>query len=115
MVHCIQELGKDWLPYCTYHTARAAWRDSLLAIYMGAVPRYGVHCHHTWGVGPCCCPESMVLLLSMKDRPTKGCMPSTHPTPAVQFKIEPFKHPVKMDPNYGGEQDSRVLSGSVPG
>ena len=21
----------------------------------------------------------------------------------VQFKIEPFKHPLKMDPHYGGE------------
>ena len=31
--------------------------------------------------------------------------PSAHtfePRMCVQFKIEPFKHPLKMDPTYGG-------------
>lgn len=27
----------------------------------------------------------------------------------LQFKIEPFKHPVKMDPKYGGEESTPVL------
>ena len=53
--------------------------------------------------------ESVVLHLSMED----GA--ATTARPAVQFKIEPFKHPVKMDPNYGGEQDSRVPLSSAPG
>ena len=33
--------------------------------------------------------------------------------PAAQFKIEPFKHPLKLDPNYAGENGSGPDAGRL--
>ena len=34
--------------------------------------------------------------------------------PASQFKIEPFKHPLKMDPSYGGEPAMALVMPHTP-
>ena len=86
-----------------------------LPIYMGPAPKWNASAIIPWVSVLAAASERMVLLLTMKTGRPERVRAINTPPPAVQFKIEPFKHPVKMDPNYGGEWDSRVLSSSMPG